>query len=307
MHAAISTLIADIGTVVIGKERQVRLALTCLLGGGHLLLEDLPGMGKTTLAHALARVAGLSFGRVQFTSDLLPADVVGVSVFDRSSAEFRFQPGPIFTELLLADEINRSTPKTQSALLEAMAEGQVTVDGVSRPLTRPFWVIATQNPQYQSGTYPLPESQLDRFMMRLQLGYPGRDAELQLLRGGDASQRLAALRPRLNAEKVLALQSMVSAVTVSDGLLDYLQRLLQASRQHPAIACGLSPRAGVALLSAARAWALLAGRRYVIPDDVQAVLPAVAGHRLQGADGSAAAGERLATLLLREVDVLHDQ
>lgn len=307
MHAAVSALIADIGTVVIGKERQVRLALTCLLGGGHLLLEDLPGMGKTTLAHALARVTGLSFGRVQFTSDLLPADVVGVSVFDRNSAEFRFQPGPIFTELLLADEINRSTPKTQSALLEAMAEGQVTVDGVSHPLTRPFWVIATQNPQYQSGTYPLPESQLDRFMMRLQLGYPERDAELQLLRGADVGQRLAALRPRLNAEKVLVLQKMASAVAVSEGLLDYVQRLLQASRHHPAIVCGLSPRAGVALLSAARTWALLAGRRYVTPDDVQAVLPAVAGHRLQGADGSAAAGERLATLLLREVDVLHDQ
>lgn len=304
MNSLIDQVIADVGKVLIGKQRQVTLSLACVLAGGHLLLEDLPGMGKTTLAHALAQVLGLSFGRVQFTSDLLPADILGVSVFDRDSAEFRFQPGPIFSQLLLADEVNRTTPKTQSALLEAMAEGQVTVDGVSHPLPHPFWVIATQNPQSQSGTYPLPESQLDRFAMRLQLGYPDRRAELQLLAGLNSEARLLQLKPLLNPSALLSLQQQVAAIQVSTPLLDYVHRLLDYSRMRQHFICGLSPRAGLALLACARAWAFIHDRDYVIPEDVQAVLPAVASHRLQLSQASVAASA--VEQLLHGVNVLHD-
>ncbi|PYB29011.1 AAA family ATPase, partial [Pseudomonas aeruginosa] len=267
--------------ILLGKDRQVRLALACLLARGHLLIEDLPGMGKTTLSHALARVLGLSFQRIQFTSDLLPGDILGTSVFDKDSGQFVFHPGPIFAELVLADEINRATPKSQSALLEAMEEGQVTIEGATRPLPEPFFVIATQNPASQGGTFSLPESQLDRFLMRLSLGYPGRAAERSLLLGEARRDLLPRLEPLLDHAALAAFQAEVPKVRASDALVDYVLRLVEATRTQPAFALGLSPRGSLALLAAARAWALLAGRDYVIPEDVQAVLPAVAGHRLR--------------------------
>ncbi|HBP6019361.1 TPA: AAA family ATPase [Pseudomonas aeruginosa] len=283
--------------ILLGKDRQVRLALACLLARGHLLIEDLPGMGKTTLSHALARVLGLSFQRIQFTSDLLPGDILGTSVFDKDSGQFVFHPGPIFAELVLADEINRATPKSQSALLEAMEEGQVTIEGATRPLPEPFFVIATQNPASQGGTFSLPESQLDRFLMRLSLGYPGRAAERSLLLG-------EARRDLLHAA-LAAFQAEVPKVRASDALVDYVLRLVEATRTQPAFALGLSPRGSLALLAAARAWALLAGRDYVIPEDVQAVLPAVAGHRLRDqADPTGHGGGALVQWLLREVPAL---
>ncbi|HBO0675840.1 TPA: AAA family ATPase, partial [Pseudomonas aeruginosa] len=262
--------------ILLGKDRQVRLALACLLARGHLLIEDLPGMGKTTLSHALARVLGLSFQRIQFTSDLLPGDILGTSVFDKDSGQFVFHPGPIFAELVLADEINRATPKSQSALLEAMEEGQVTIEGATRPLPEPFFVIATQNPASQGGTFSLPESQLDRFLMRLSLGYPGRAAERSLLLGEARRDLLPRLEPLLDHAALAAFQAEVPKVRASDALVDYVLRLVEATRTQPAFALGLSPRGSLALLAAARAWALLAGRDYVIPEDVQAVLPAVA-------------------------------
>jgi len=266
-----------VNQVLLGKEAQVRLAMTCLLARGHLLIEDLPGMGKTTLGHALARVLGLSFQRIQFTSDLLPGDILGTSVFDKESGQFVFHPGPIFAELVLADEINRATPKSQSALLEAMEEGQVTIEGATRPLPKPFFVIATQNPASQGGTFALPESQLDRFLMRLSLGYPAKAAEKALLLG----EARRELLPRLE------------------------MRLVEATRSQPQFAWGLSPRASLALLAAARAWAFLAGRDYVIPEDVQAVLPAVVGHRLrERADPAGHGGGALVQWLLREVPAL---
>ncbi len=265
--------------ILLGKDRQVRLALACLLARGHLLIEDLPGMGKTTLSHALARVLGLSFQRIQFTSDLLPGDILGTSVFDKDSGQFVFHPGPIFAELVLADEINRATPKSQSALLEAMEEGQVTIEGATRPLPEPFFVIATQNLASQGGTFSLPESQLDRFLMRLSLGYPGRAAERSLLLGEARRDLLPRLEPLLDHAALAAFQAEVPKVRASDALVDYVLRLVEATRTQPAFALGLSPRGSLALLAAARAWALLAGRDYVIPEDVQAVLPAVAGHR----------------------------
>lgn len=267
--------------ILLGKDRQVRLALACLLARGHLLIEDLPGMGKTTLSHALARVLGLSFQRIQFTSDLLPGDILGTSVFDKDSGQFVFHPGPIFAELVLADEINRATPKSQSALLEAMEEGQVTIEGATRPLPEPFFVIATQNPASQGGTFSLPESQLDRFLMRLSLGYPGRAAERSLLLGEARRDLLPRLEPLLDHAALAAFQAEVPKIRASDALVDYVLRLVEATRTQPAFALGLSPRGSLALLAAARAWALLAGRDYVIPEDVQAVLPAVAGHRLR--------------------------
>jgi MoxR-like ATPase len=294
----------EIGTVLLGKERQVRLALCCLLSGGHLLLEDLPGMGKTTLSHALARVLGLQYRRVQFTSDLLPGDIIGSSVFDRDSGRFRFLPGPVFTQVLLADEINRSTPKTQSALLEAMAEGQVTVDGESRPLPQPFFVIATQNPISQSGTYPLPESQLDRFLMRLSLGYPDPAAERRLLQGEDAQQRLEQLPQCLSAEQLQQLRQALAGVHTSDPLLDYLQRLIAFTRSEPDFAVGLSPRGALALLRAAKGWALMQGRGHVVPEDVQTVLPAVVEHRLHTPLEHSGEGGALVQRLLRSVAVV---
>lgn len=291
--------------ILLGKDRQVRLALACLLARGHLLIEDLPGMGKTTLSHALARVLGLSFQRIQFTSDLLPGDILGTSVFDKDSGQFVFHPGPIFAELVLADEINRATPKSQSALLEAMEEGQVTIEGATRPLPEPFFVIATQNPASQGGTFSLPESQLDRFLMRLSLGYPGRAAERSLLLGEARRDLLPRLEPLLDHAALAAFQAEVPKVRASDALVDYVLRLVEATRTQPAFALGLSPRGSLALLAAARAWALLAGRDYVIPEDVQAVLPAVVGHRLRDqADPTGHGGGALVQWLLREVPAL---
>ncbi len=303
-RAALAAAIAQLNKIILGKDRQVRLALACLLARGHLLIEDVPGMGKTMLAHALAQTLGLGFRRIQFTSDLLPADVIGVSVFQPTSGDFRFHPGPIFTAVVLADEINRATPKAQSALLEAMGERQVSCDGATYKLPEPFFVIATQNPRHQIGTFPLPESQLDRFLLRIDMGYPERAAERVLLAGSDRRELLAKLAPCLDAAGVLALQRQVDQVRASDALLDYVQDLLAATRRSAAFAAGLSPRAGLALLAAARAWAFLAGREGVLPEDVQAVLPGVVGHRLQaGVDAPEQSAAGLAAFLLRAVPI----
>jgi MoxR-like ATPase len=285
-------------TIVLGKRHALRLAVTCLVAGGHLLLEDLPGVGKTTLAQALARLLGLSYQRLQCTSDLLPADVIGVSVYDRNDGSFRFHEGPVFTQVLLADEINRATPRAQSALLEAMEERQVTVDGKAMPLPAPFFVIATQNPVEQVGTYPLPESQLDRFLMRLSLGYPDRAAERELLAGRDRRSLLTELKPVLDTVRLRQLQASVDAVHVAEPWLDYLQNLLQRSRELPALSHGLSPRAGLALQRAARAWALLNGRGHALPEDLKAVLPAVVAHRLSLRSDSDSAQSVAESLLL---------
>ncbi len=301
---ALEPVIAALNGIVLGKDRQIRLSLACLLARGHLLIEDLPGVGKTTLAQALARVLGLSYQRVQFTSDLLPADVIGVSIFHRERGQFEFHKGPVFAQLLLADEVNRATPKAQSALLEAMEERQVTVDGHTYPLPEPFFVVATQNPSYQLGTYPLPESQLDRFLMRIELGYPSAALERELLRGRDRRQLLAALEPLLDAATLKSLQAHVPAVHVAEPLLDYVQALVQHTRDSGSFEAGLSPRAAIALLRASQAWALLHGRPGVVPEDVQAVVRAVAGHRLElrtAVDGSHAAD--LDRLLLEAVAV----
>ncbi|MDD2051209.1 MoxR family ATPase [Pseudomonas putida] len=305
MRSKLDACLLAVNQVVLGKEAQVRLALTCLLANGHLLIEDLPGMGKTTLSHTLAKVLGLSFQRIQFTSDLLPSDILGTSVFDKDSGLFVFHPGPIFAELVLADEINRATPKSQSALLEAMEEGQVTIEGATRPLPEPFFVIATQNPSSQGGTFALPESQLDRFLMRLSLGYPAQAAERALLLGEARRDLLPRLQPILSHVELSALQHQARQVRCSDALIDYVLRLVTATRNQAQFAWGLSPRASLALLSAARAWALLTGRDYVVPEDVQAVLPAVAGHRLrERADPTGQGGGALVQWLLREVPAL---
>ncbi|HET8711255.1 MAG TPA: MoxR family ATPase [Spongiibacteraceae bacterium] len=294
----------EVGKVLFGKERQVRLALCCLVSGGHLLLEDLPGMGKTTLSHALAKVLGLQYRRVQFTSDLLPGDILGASIFDRQSNQFKFLPGPIFTQVLLADEINRSTPKTQSALLEAMAERQVTIDGQTRPLPQPFFVIATQNPLTQAGTFALPESQLDRFLMRLSLGYPDPGAERRLLSGEDVHKQLQQLQQCVSPEQLQKLQAAVDNIHASEQLIDYVQRLIAYTRTEPGFAFGLSPRGALALLRSAKAWALMSGRGHVVPEDVQTVLPAVVEHRLHADIEHAGDGGALVEQLLRKVAVL---
>jgi MoxR-like ATPase len=290
-------LLAAAGQIILGKDEVLRRAVTCLLAGGHLLLEDLPGVGKTTLAQVLARLSGLSFQRLQFTSDLLPADIVGSAVFNRENHSFQIHHGPIFTQVLLADEINRATPRAQSALLEAMEERQVSLEGRTLALPQPFFVIATQNPLDQVGTYPLPESQLDRFLMCVSLGYPDSAAERELLRGQDRRALLARLEPVLDADGLRVLQQQVDGVHVADPLLDYLQRVLHYSRSTPTFLHGLSPRAGIALLRAARAWALLHGRGHCVPDDLQAVLPSVISHRLQARDGSAAPAALAAQLI----------
>ena len=300
MRNLLDAVIVQTGELILGKERQVRLALACLMARGHLLIEDLPGMGKTTLAQGLARVLGLGFRRVQFTSDLLPADILGVSIYQPDSRDFRFHPGPVFSQLVLADEINRATPKTQSALLEAMEERQVTSDGVTHNLPQPFFVIATQNPSHQVGTYPLPESQLDRFLMRIAMGYPDRNAERELLQGRDRRELLQDMRPVLDGARLLRLQQFVAQVRVSPALLDYVQDLVSASRHTPWFVHGLSPRAGTALLSAARAWAMLEGRDMVLPEDVQAVAAGVMGHRLQPA--ATVAGQPDAALVTRFIE-----
>jgi MoxR-like ATPase len=294
----------QVGSIILGKDRQIRLTLACLLARGHLLIEDLPGVGKTTLAHALARSLGLRFQRIQFTSDLLPADIIGVSVFDRESAGFTFHPGPIFAQMILADEVNRATPKAQSALLEAMEEQQVTAEGETRPLPQPFFVIATQNPSHQIGTFPLPESQLDRFLMCIGLGYPDPRAERMLLEGEDRRDLLAGLMPCLSAGELLELQQAVRQVHVSAALLDYVQALISYTRQSPDFATGLSPRSALNLLQAGRAWAFLEGRQFVIPEDVQAVLSSVVAHRLQSAAGRRVGdAEEAAAKLLGQVPV----
>lgn len=292
---------SQIGQVILGKESQIQLALACLLARGHLLIEDLPGVGKTTLAHALARILGLEFQRVQFTSDLLPADVIGVSIYDREAGSFRFHPGPVFTQVLLADEINRATPKAQSALLEAMEEQQISIDGQTHLLPEPFFVIATQNPAQQLGTYPLPESQLDRFLMRISLGYPDAAAERALLAGSDRRALLARLEPQFNGERLRELQTTADSVHAAGPLLDYVQALLAVTRNHPQLRLGLSPRAGLGLLRAARGLALLRGRDYLVPEDVQAVFPSVAGHRLQAIDTDAALPDNMLQQLLDRV------
>jgi len=304
MRETLAAIEAALNQVLLGKQAQVRLALACLLARGHLLIEDLPGMGKTTLSHALARVLGLSFQRIQFTSDLLPGDILGTSVFDRDTGQFVFHPGPIFAELVLADEINRATPKSQSALLEAMEEGQVTIEGATRPLPEPFFVIATQNPASQGGTFALPESQLDRFLMRLSLGYPARAAEKALLLGEARRELLPRLEPLIDHAGLARMQAQVAEVRASDALVDYLLRLVEATRSQPQFGLGLSPRGSLALLAAARAWAYLEGRDYVIPEDVQAVLPAVAGHRLREQADPSGHGGALVQWLLREVPAL---
>ncbi len=296
-------VVTALNGILLGKDRQVRLAVACLLARGHLLLEDLPGVGKTTLAHALAKSLGLTFQRVQFTSDLLPADVIGVSVYDRASGRFEFHRGPVFSQLLLADEINRATPKAQSALLEAMEERQVTADGRTYPLPEPFFVVATQNPSYQLGTYPLPESQLDRFLMRLELGYPAPNVERELLKGRDRRTMASDLAPVLKPETLAAVQRHVPEVHVAEPLLDYVQALVRHTRESGHFEAGLSPRAGIALLRAAQAWALLHGRAGVLPEDVQAVLKPVAGHRLQPREAVDGRTPDLDRLLLQAVPV----
>lgn len=277
---ALAAAIAQVNRLVLGKPREIRLAFACLLAGGHLLIEDLPGLGKTTLAHALAATVGLEFQRTQFTSDLLPSDILGVSVFDQTQQRFRFHPGPIFTQLMLADEINRAPPRTQSALLEAMAEQQVTVDGTTHGLPQPFFVIATQNPVDLAGTYPLPDSQLDRFLLRLSLGYPDSRAEREMLSTEDRRELIAQVKPQLQASDVLALRAATLRVHASEALIGYVQELLAQSRRQPGVKVGLSPRAGLALLRAARAQALIQGREHVVPDDVQALFSEIATHRL---------------------------
>lgn len=289
LRAALRDAQAQVNTLVLGKPQQVRLAFVALLADGHLLIEDLPGLGKTTLAHAMAATLGLGFARVQFTSDLLPADILGVSVYEAQARRFEFHPGPVFTHVLLADEINRAPPRTQSALLEAMAEHQVSLDGQTRPLPDPFLVIATQNPVDLAGTYPLPDSQLDRFLLRLALGYPDEAAERALLAGSDRRDLIAQVPALLDADRVIALRRAVLGVHASEPLLAYVQALLARSRQHPGVRVGLSPRAGLALLRAARAHALLLGRQHVVPEDVQALFAPVAEHRLVGDADSAPA------------------
>ncbi|MDW8260528.1 MAG: AAA family ATPase [Gammaproteobacteria bacterium] len=290
-------------SVILGKSAALRLCVACLLARGHLLIEDVPGVGKTTLAHALAQVFGLQWQRVQFTSDLLPADIIGVSIFDRAAQQFVFRKGPVFTQLLLADEVNRASPRTQSALLEAMEERQISADGRTYPLPEPFYVVATQNPQEQLGTFALPESQLDRFLMRVELGYPERSAERQLLRGGDRRELLARIAPLFDPAQVVELQAEVRKLHLADALLDYLQALIAESRQRADIRLGLSPRAGQGLVRAAQAWALLRGSRSVLPEDVQAVFVAVAAHRLHRHDAAAGNGRALAEEILRTVAV----
>ncbi|QFY89301.1 MoxR family ATPase [Magnetovirga frankeli] len=303
MNPLLHAVAAQMGQILLGKESAIKLSLACLLARGHLLIEDLPGVGKTTLAHALAHLLGLEYRRIQFTSDLLPSDVVGVSIFERDSGEFRFHPGPVFSQVLLADEINRATPKAQSALLEAMEERQVSVEGQTRSLPTPFFVIATQNPGYQVGTYPLPESQLDRFLMRIHIGFPTEAAERELLRGEDRRSLLARTQCLVSVEQLLELQRQAADIYTSDALLNYCQALLQFTRVSDDFIHGLSPRAGLGMLAAARAWAMIEGRDMVIPEDVQAVLPAVCGHRLQGTDSQGQNAERLVDLLIGSVAI----
>lgn len=303
MNPLLQNAVDQTSQFILGKEHQIKLAIACLLARGHLLIEDVPGVGKTILSHVLARTLGLEFNRIQFTSDLLPADIIGVSVYERDSSAFKFHPGPIFSQVILADEINRATPKTQSALLEAMEEQQVTVEGQTYSLPQPFFVIATQNPAHQIGTFPLPESQLDRFLMVLSLGYPERNAERALLMGKERRDMLPEIEPVITPQQLIELQGQVKAIHASEALIDYIQALLAFSRQSPFYLAGLSPRAGLALLGAARAWALLNNRDHVMPEDVQALLPYVAAHRLQAADETGARSTEALVRPLLEVPI----
>ena len=289
MNNNLNNLLSAANQIILGKDRQIRLAVCCLLAKGHLLIEDVPGVGKTTLSHALAKLFGMDYQRIQFTSDILPADIIGSSVFVADQQQFKFHVGPLFKQMILADEINRATPKAQSALLEAMEEKQVTVDGTTYPLPKPFFVIATQNPSCHVGTFPLPESQLDRFLMRIELGYPDQHAERELLSGQSRHELLDKVAEQMSVEQLLSLQQAVSTVYASPALLDYLQAIIAFTRQAGQYHSGLSPRAGLALLTAAKAWALMAGRDAVIPEDVQAVLPAVVGHRIRSGLGDSEA------------------
>ncbi|QYJ80363.1 AAA family ATPase [Shewanella acanthi] len=298
VQTGINELLLQLEQVLLGKPRQIRLALACILARGHLLIEDLPGMGKTSISHALAQSLGLSYQRIQFTSDMLPADILGVSIFDKHQTQFVFHPGPIFKQMVLADEINRASPKTQSALLEAMAEQQISVDGVTHRLPNPFFVIATQNPTDQSGTFPLPESQLDRFMMRISIGYPSHDAELLMLKG-DKTINVNDLPQCLTPMALTQLQAQCDNVNASDALLNYILALVKQSRTQPE-AIGLSPRATKALLQAAKAWAFLQGRQYLVPEDVQAVFCSVAEHRLR--TSSQLQGEAISERILASVN-----
>lgn len=302
--SALAATLSSLNSVLLGKPEQLKLALCCLLSNGHLLIEDLPGMGKTTLSQALAKVMGLDFQRLQFTSDMLPSDVIGSSVYNKQDQSFSFIKGPVFTQLLLADEINRTTPKTQSALLEAMEEGQVSIDRNTYELPQPFFVIATQNPSSQGGTYPLPESQLDRFLMRLSLGYPNAEAERKILEGDSGRTKLESLKSELDPERLVALQAQVSRVKASAALLDYLQRLIEFSRVESEVGYGLSPRAALGLLQAAKASAFVEGRSHVIPEDVQAVLMSVVAHRLDGGAGFNSNGAALVNKMLETVPVI---
>lgn len=301
----VQATVDEVGKALLGKDHQIRLALCCLFSGGHLLIEDLPGMGKTTLSYALAKALGLGYNRIQFTSDLLPADILGISIFDQASGQFSFHPGPIFSQLVLADEINRTTPKTQSALLEAMEERQVTIEGKTRALPEPFFVIATQNPSTLAGTYPLPESQLDRFLMRLRLGYPDQRAERELLEMNTERDKVEGVEQCLSLEEVSEFRRQSSEVKASDSLLDYVQRLINFTRGKDEFHFGLSPRGSLAIMRAAKTWALMCGRNHVVPEDVQAILPAVVEHRLRATtDDDGHTGASLVQRLLNEVDVI---
>lgn len=305
MRENLKLLMDQVGSVLYGKEEQIKQSVVCLLSGGHLLIEDLPGMGKTTLAHALAKVIGFDYQRVQFTSDMLPADILGASIFNSNTGDFVFHKGPVFTQLLLADEINRTTPKTQSALLEAMEERQVTVEGETYLLPPSFFVIATQNPVSQYGTFPLPESQLDRFLMRIQLGYPTEAAERELLVGGDVRRQIANLPVCLDFDELSQIRKGCQSVKVAESIIDYVQRLIRYTRESPDLEYGISPRGGLALLNCAKSWAYIEGREYVVPEDIQGLLEPVFAHRLRTSDNAAEyGGNALIRKILNQVDVI---
>ena len=302
-NVEIDAIVAGADSIILGKRHAIKLALACLFARGHLLIEDLPGVGKTTLSHVLAKILGLSFQRIQFTSDMLPADILGTSIYNRESGSFSFHPGPIFSQVILADEVNRATPRTQSALLEAMEEHQVTIEGETRSLPKPFFVIATQNPSSQVGTFPLPESQLDRFMMRIELGYPDARAERELLLGSDRREMLLDVSAIIAPERLLEIQLLARNIHVSHAILDYLQDLLEFSRQTNDFKNGLSPRAGLAILHCARAWALMEGHSQVLPEDLQAVLPSVISHRLHGTGETVPSATDVADRLIKQVPI----
>lgn len=305
MNKLINQIISEVGTVLLGKEQEIKLALTCLFSRGHLLIQDLPGMGKTTLSHALGHALGLDYKRIQFTSDMLPADILGVSIFDQQNGQFKFHQGPVFTQLLLADEINRTTPKTQSALLEAMEEKQVTIEGETRKLDGNFFVIATQNPVAQAGTFPLPESQLDRFLMRISLGYPNQQAERELFMGLNPREKMTNIQPCLTLDELQQIQQAAQQVFISEAVLDYVQAMVAYTRTHSEFAYGVSPRGALALVQCAKTWAFIDGRSHVLPEDVQTVIQPVLNHRVRDvADYGDTSGQALVERVLNAVDVV---